>query len=295
MTSTQSRTRSQVDRAVDLARAEKASGEIFGRDWWDMTRYLGGLTGNSLEIGKVFAAVAPILSTDPTKPVSRRYLSQRRALAQKIASDVYRTRLYYKLPPRVTLEWSSVSGADAVLDRETAKKLIEFEAEGRSLREIYDLLPGREKPKSWQSASERAEDEQRIVQEALSKPENIRKVIQTNPDVRRAIVEDIPTRAAIYQMHNEVAKETTKDMDLSFADDKKNQTLQTADIATKISRMRELLREVRKLLIDHAPDPITRSTYAGSLAQLASDANELVGKLRDDAEFEAMMARSGLT
>lgn len=285
---TKALTRSPVQRVTELARAEKASEEIYGSDWWDMTRFLGSLTGTDKEIGEVYTKAVEILE------VSRSYIAQRRRLARKIDSNVYRTRTYYKLPPRVTLEWSSVSGADAVLDTDTARKLIDFEKSGKSLREIYDILPDREKPKSWQNASERAEAEERMVQEALSKPENVTRVLRENPEIRRAVVEDTEVRVALAQEHTNLARERTQDVDLSFVDDKKNQVLQAADIATKISRMRELLGEVRRLLIDHAPDPDTRSTYAGSLAQLAADTNELVGKLRSDAEFESLMAREGL-
>lgn len=286
MTTTQ--VRNDVERAADLARAEKASEEIYGSDWWDLTRFLGNLPDNRREVAKVYTRISEILE------VSSSYLSTRRSLARKIDPNVYRTRMYYKLPPRVTLEWSSVSGRDAVLDSATAKALIAFEKEGRSLREIYDLLPDREKPKSWQNATERAQAEEQIRQEAL-RPENVAAAIRENPVIRRAIVADTDTRVALAQEHNEYARQQTADIQFHpERDDKHNQFLQTADIATKIANMSRLADDVRRLLRDHATDAETRSTYAGSLAKVQEKIEEMIVGLRSDAEFESMLVREGL-
>lgn len=298
MTSTE--TRSVVDRAVELARAEKASEEIYGSDWWDMTRYLGSLPDNRGEVAKVYKAIAPILGS-PDQPLSHSYLSTRRSLAKKMHSNVLRSRTYYKLPPRVTLEWSTVSGPDAVLDTETAKKLIAFDREGRSLREIYDILPagGKSKPPSWQSAAERAAAEERIRQEAAKAaltPENVARAIREDPQVRQSVVADADTRSAIYRAHNDYARDKAKDVPppKRGEDDKANRFLQAAEIVGKIDRMSTLADELRRLLKDHAVDAETRSTYAGSLAQVGKKVNALVESLRSDAEFEAMLAREGL-
>lgn len=308
MTSTQ--TRSQVERAVALARAEQTSGEIFGKDWWDFTRFLGSVTGSNREISDVYNAVAGILSVDKDKPISHSYLGSRRSLARKIHSEVYRTRMYYKLPTRVSLEWSAVAGKDAVLDIQAARKLIEFEASGKSLRDIYEILDGgRGKPKSWQNAAERAaaeseiraqvreevlSDDDTILAQLEQRPQLVQRAVQEKPQVRRRIVEDVETRVALNREHNELARERTKDMDLTFVDDKKNQFLQAADIAADIARLGDILGRIRRTLRDHAPDYETRSSYAGSLVAHAEKVNELVGSLRGDAEFEMMMVREGL-
>lgn len=255
-----------ANQAQETAQAE------YRRVWWRLTMGLR----EAEKPGEVYREIAPILG------LSESYLAARRSLGSKI--DLTPAEAY-SLPPRKAMAY--VQATKGRIGPDDAAKLREYDEEGTSLRAMTADILG-EKPSYWRNA-----EEQRSAEPT---PTQIAQAIRNSPEVRRAIVEDREARLALSSAHTEMAAERTAD--LTFhpeRDDSRNPFLHTADIATKIDSMSRLADEIRRLLADHAPDAITRSHYAGKLAQVGEKVDDMVAGLRSDAEFENLLAREGLT
>lgn len=170
-----------------LARAEKAAEQAssqaataFGKAWWETGLALAGCPNHM--IGTVYEEILPILGQ------TRKYVGERRSLAQLVAPEVIESGAVYDLPPRLCLEWMRVQGRNSSIDPRIASDLIRYEKEGVSLRELRGIL-GSENPPSWHSKDEREAAMEGIRKQAYS-PEQLRAAMR-NPDVRREVVRNV--------------------------------------------------------------------------------------------------------